>query len=131
MERYALLTMSELAETLVSNLDLHDIRRIMFLDCDFAVADYCEDDSLEEIRHNSTGWYGVKSIDTGFDSDELCLVADYYGGGCAHFLTLEDDLFEKTATHCIAHLIMDTLSVQESVRYHTKLIVDFEPEGRK
>lgn len=129
MERYALLTMSELAETLVSNLDLHDIRRIMFLDCDFAVADYCEDDSLEEIRLNSTGWYGMKSIDPGFNSDELCLVADYYGGGCAHFLTLEDGISKHTAAHCIEQLMKDTIGVQESVRYHTKLIVDFEPEG--
>lgn len=60
-----------------------------FTPYDFAVMDTAAfeetPEDLRRIADCSEGWYGIKRVDTGFDSNELQIVADYYGGAVLHF----------------------------------------------
>ena len=84
-DKYMLGTIKEIAK------ELYDLNKKDFVDCDFALIDNQDIDlnnkdiDLDEIYHNSTGWYGIKKINTGFDAkanNDWNLFADYYGGGC-------------------------------------------------
>lgn len=127
--RYALMTAAELAEHIVSKLNLKDVDMTLFPDCDFAIAERdCENKPIEEVANESRGWYGIKEVDTGFESGDLCIVADYYGGGCAHFLSIYDGIGEMLATECIREVIFNTLHQNETVYSTTVLLVDIRPE---
>ena len=91
-----------------------------FVECDFAVAnDFdldLEKDDLEVICIDSTGWYGIKKIDTGFDGrheDNVDLFADYYGGGCGTYKLIGDWNDKYTIVNTIKKMIIDVLSFQE------------------
>ena len=91
-----------------------------FFDCDFAVAnDFdldLEHDDLETICIDSTGWYGIKKIDPGFDSrsyDHVDLFADYYGGGCGTYELIGDWEFQDNIVKTIMEMIINVLSYQE------------------
>ena len=63
-----------------------------FPDCDFAVIDSENaNKSFDELRDDNYGWYGIKAVDTGFDSADLILFSDYYGGGCASFCSIWEE----------------------------------------
>lgn len=98
-------------------------------DCDFAIAEipgkYA---TLEEIKASSSGWYGMKRIDAGFDSEELCVITDYYGGGCANFAQLCDAMEKKEITESFIHTILHTLNTIEAANRNTAVIVDFKTE---
>lgn len=60
---------------------------LQFQDFDFAIADEISSTiPLKKIAEVSTMYHGVKKLlNTGFDSDELPLLADYYGGGAGAY----------------------------------------------
>lgn len=98
-------------------------------DCDFAiVCDYEESATLEEIRDSASGWYGMKKFDAGFDSTDLCLIADYYGGGCAVISQLYDGMEKQMIAFEIERIILGTFNVCESAHRNTELIVEFKTE---
>lgn len=91
-----------------------------FIDCDFSIAEKedfdLENDDLETIFKNSTGWYGIKKLDTGFDSDhndDVDLFADYYGGGCGTYRLIGDWDNEDDIMNTIKEMIVTVLSFQE------------------
>lgn len=91
-----------------------------FIDCDFALVDKenfdIEQDNLEFIYTNSTGWYGIKKIDPGFDSrhyDDVDLFADYYSGGCGTYRLIGDWDDSNKIVNVIKDMIIDVLSYQE------------------
>lgn len=91
-----------------------------FIECDFAVAEKedfdLENDDLETIHINSTGWYGIKKIDPGFDSrhdDNVDLFADYYGGGCGTYRLIGNWDDNDKIVNTIKDMIIDVLSYQE------------------
>lgn len=91
-----------------------------FFDCDFAVAnDFdldLEHDDLETICIDSTGWYGIKKIDPGFDSrsyDHVDLFSDYYGGGCGTYELIGNWEFKDNIIRTIMEMIINVLSYQE------------------
>ena len=98
--------------------------------CDFAIADSIvpEDASLEDIRDSSSGWYGMKKFDAGFDSTDLCLITDYYGGGCALISQLYDGMEKQMIAFEIERIILGTFNVCESAHRNTELIVEFHTE---
>ena len=98
--------------------------------CDFAIADSLvpEDASLEDIRDSSSGWYGMKKFDAGFDSTDLCLIADYYGGGCAVITQLFEGMDDDDIADEIERIILGTFNVCESAHSDTELIVEFHTE---
>lgn len=75
---------SEFAWIVASMIDLKSPSKTALPIFHFAVEVLAADgDDLETVDTNSTAWYGIHKVDTGFDSEDLYLVVDYYGGGCA------------------------------------------------
>ena len=63
-------------------------------------------------------WYGIKKIDTGFDSfynNVINLFADYYGGGCGVYSKLDFDDPINDIISTITKTIINTLSYKEGV----------------
>lgn len=125
--RRMLCTINELSEWLASRIDPQDVLRNKFPDCDFSIIDISneEEESLECIASGAMGWYGVKEVNAGFDSDSLMLISDYYGGGCASMCTFFDG-FDHLYSGCnaIRDLLLETLSCCESANGETIVIVD-------
>ena len=91
-----------------------------FIECDFAVAEKedfdLENDDLDFIFENTTGYYGIKKIDPGFDNgnyDNVDLFADYYGGGCGTYELIGDWEFQDNIVKTIMEMIINVLSYQE------------------
>ena len=129
--KLATCTIAELATNLAERIDFDDNCE-PFAKCDFGIiteADAAEDD-LEYVRSGVNGWYGIKDIDTGFSSECLVLIADYYGGGCASMSQVwADDLGINYAAHDIEQMLLDTLNTQEVAKPETLLLVEFLGEG--
>lgn len=123
--KYMLGTIKDIAE------ELYDANSKYFTDCDFALIDNQEIDlnkdiDLEEIHYNSTGWYGIKNLDTGFNSDiygDLNLFADYYGGSCGQYRFVYGDENENCIYGEITKMIVDTLSYQEGTIHKNMFII--------
>lgn len=126
--RLSCYTVRELAEVLSRSINPKDVLHSKFTDCDFAIIDELEmGKPLDDIRRDATGWYGIKRIDTGFDSEDLLLIADYYGGGCAHLSQIWSGLDGYLDVQKeIEGVLLNTLTVQESATLDTGLIVDFK-----
>ena len=129
-DKYVLGTPHEIAEyiidkllgfrgALMSNYDLTPY--------DFAVADdLCDTNelSLEEIKGSSSGWYGIKQIDAGFDYQGINLIADYYGGRCMVCSELELDYSRAECVAIVEEMIMNVLNIQDSCHEDTLLIAE-------
>jgi len=97
--------------------------------CDFAIAEIPEPESdIETIKLSSSGWYGIKAVDLGFDSEDLCFAADYYGGGCLETTQVYCGELDETTEKDLLNLLLKTMSYQETVDENTLLIVEFEVE---
>jgi hypothetical protein len=83
-------SITEFASLLASKIDKDNVLAKPFPACDFClltkeelkyVREHNSDsDVLETVQSGAVGWYGIKSIDMGFGSPDLTVVADYYGG---------------------------------------------------
>lgn len=112
--KFMLGTIEEVAKKLYKT-NAEDFRD-RFIESDFAVANLdFSDEDLETIANNSTGWYGIKKLKTGFDcyKDFVDLFADYYGGGCGVYRLVEDYGNDKDIIDTIKEMIIETLSHQE------------------
>lgn len=96
--KYLLGTVEEVVKEIV-DMCCFEWRKLKFPNFDFLLLDSIEDEELEEINKNgleysmqhTTGYYyGVKFVNTGFDSEEITLVADKYGGSCMACASLWD-----------------------------------------
>lgn len=74
-------SLSELASFIAGKVDLEKPKESVIPIISFAVCDEPGTEDFDEIELNVTGWYGIHRVETGFDSDDLHLIADYYGGG--------------------------------------------------
>lgn len=87
-----------------------------FTPYDFAVMDTAAfeetPEDLRRVADCSEGWYGIKKVDTGFDSNELQIVADYYGGGCAAFLSLDPKEDYEIAIQLVTNLILQSMCME-------------------
>lgn len=134
MANLKVLTPRTLAEYLVSQLDLENILAKKFPRCDYGIIDTdgeteFDQEELEFLHSGVCGWYGIKDVDIGFDSFDLVLIADYYGGSCAELTQLYDGISAEDATKEIARIIVDSMNVQEAtVTKDTFLMVDFGEE---
>ena len=116
--KYILGTIDEVAKELYKANEKNFADR--FIECDFAVAEKedfdLENDDLDFIFENATGYYGIKKIDPGFDNgnyDNVDLFADYYGGGCGTYKLIGDWNYKYTIVNNIKEMIIDVLSFQE------------------
>ena len=78
-------------EKIVSKMTPGDLFSTAFPDCDFAFANGLTESTLSEVESKAEDWFGIKAVDAGFDSNCLCLVVDYYGGGCAQMIQIEEE----------------------------------------
>lgn len=128
-EKLALLTINDLCQLLADNLNYEYLNIKDFKNCDFAFADesYKEDYvDLETVKYNSTGWYGIKAVDPGFDSEDLMIVAGYYGGQIAPKVIYNQLDNMVTIRTKIWKLIKDVLECGgEYFTADTMLIVEF------
>lgn len=130
-EEYILIlgTIEEVAKELY-NPDEKEFKN-KFKDCDFATVDMDllnkYEDDLETIYLISTGWYGIKKIDPGFENsylDNIDLFADYYGGGCGVYKFIGDWQDDKDIIKTIEGIIVEVLSYQEVIDKNTILICE-------
>ena len=117
-KNFMLGTIDEVAKELYKSDEKHFKNR--FIDCDFVLVDKenfdIEQDDLEFIYTNSTGWYGIKKIDPGFDSrhyDDVDLFAYYYGGGCGTYRLIGNWDDNDKIVNTIKEMIVEVLSYQE------------------
>lgn len=89
-----------------------------FRSFDFTVADEVSPDaSLETIAYSSSMWHGVKAIpNTGFDSDELSLLADYYGGGSGAYGAWYPGMTKQDATRVLKDIMSASLTKSGSFK---------------
>lgn len=116
--KYMLGTISEVAKELYNVNEKNFADR--FIECDFAVAEKedfnLENDDLDFIFENATGYYGIKKIDPGFDNgnyDNVDLFSDYYGGGCGTYRLIGDWNDTDLIIDTIKEMIIVVLSYQE------------------
>lgn len=112
---YILGTAHNIAEYITKDIEYvknNQISSAIFHNCDFALVHFCdiEQKSLEEIYYEASSWYGIKKVDTGFNSRNIDIVADYYGGNalCADYI--ED--FSQ-AVNVVEQLILNAINRSE------------------
>ncbi len=113
---------------MVSCLDLKDVLKNLFPSCSFSLigARPEEIEDVEDAYDKAISWYGIKAVDTGFDSINLSLVADYYGGGCGSYIELYDDIEPTTAIQMIWNAMMYVYSTEGTkLKKDDLLIVTF------
>lgn len=89
-------------------------RRWQFIDFDFALADIEIEDvgsinDLTDFAFRCEGWYGIKYVDTDFDSCDLTLIGDYYGGSCMCCQQIYEGMSDEEVKEAIASLILNVL----------------------
>lgn len=131
--KYMLGTIAECAKELYKSDEKRFENR--FVNCDFAIADGhvdsgddldFEHDDLETIFENSSGWYGIKKLDTGFDSshdNDVDLFADYYGGGCGTYRLVGDWDDKDEIVNTIKKMIIMVMSYNEGIITENDIIV--------
>ncbi len=78
---------------------------------DFTVEYEDRADSLETIKNNAAGWYGIIRI-TEFDSENLDLFGDYYGGECGVYHRIFSGTPEKECRKELENMLLEILSVE-------------------
>lgn len=126
-DRLALYSVDELSKQLEDEARKCMRYESRFPDCDFALISPDEVDmGIEHLSETASGWYGIKAFDPGFDSADLMLFSDYYGGGAASFCSIwEEEWYCSDVAEIIRKTILDTLQCGESATKDSMLIVDF------
>lgn len=123
----AVCTIRELADELEKSIDSDLVIDSQFTECDFAIiSEDIQSNDLEYIKSGASGWYGIKRLETGFDSTDLLLICDYYGGGCPNLIQIWEGM-DGAVEHSKSILdgLLGCLNVQETAKPETVLIVDF------
>lgn len=128
--KYMLGTALEIAKELASNIIVNDEATYSsikaFKDCDFALVDtVCEDESLESICNMSNGYHGIKQQHTGFDSNDLELIADYYGGGAGVYHSIFAGMTVQECVEVIINLIKGTFQKNGSYADEELIIAQY------
>lgn len=131
MKQHKLCTIREFAEYIAEIIyTKREDFRLMDLqlpDYDFAIADEDrEGKTLAEIAFGSGGWYGMKKFDAGFDSNDLCLITDYYGGGSAVITQIWDGYNKKGNIRDIRNMIIRSLELCGEDGENTEIIIEWE-----
>lgn len=121
-----LMTIEELAKWASSVMDLNQARiNWPFETVDFAIADeFADQDDLETVKANSSGWYGIHSVDCGFDSDCVALAVDYYGGGCLQVVSVFSGMGEEGLATELQNAILAAMGFTNEVNGEIRLICE-------
>ena len=130
-DKYILGTAREIAEYIIDEsfrFLRYDYPQGNLKPYDFAIAEMEDGQTLEEIKLSSSGWYGIKQIETGFDFQGIDLFTDYYGGACGQHGYLDYDYDRGDCVEIVTEMIINTLSIRES--YDENTILSAEPAER-
>lgn len=98
------MSFDELVRFAMEGLRLTDLHPT-FEPVDFAVTGFDG-----EYEHH----YGIKQVELPFDNDDqLLLVCDYYGGGCAHAAILFCGLSERSVREAITRIVSGAILAGE------------------
>lgn len=118
-------TVAELAKVIANLINIKSIRKLTCPNVCFSIIDKaCLSDDIVEVYNKAEGWYGIKSIDTGFNSSWLNIICDYYGGGCGCFAQFDLGTAKEEIEKELRVMLINTLSEQESVNKETLLIAE-------
>lgn len=129
-----LMTVSQLAEFIASQLDYGKIWKSKFPNCDFTIVDVNENcqysnEGLLELHRNASGWFGIHSVNFGLDSTTLFAVADIYGGGCDQVCRLYDGIGVNEAEILLREAIRGAIEgYGETATNEMFLLVEFKDE---
>lgn len=113
---YMVKTVSELAAYAVRDLDYDGTGDLVtnnqkFINCDFClINEDIRTTPLEDIIHGASSWHGIRAIDTGFETCDLDIATDYYGGGCLRTISLECSMTEKECRNLVTEILLESLS---------------------
>lgn len=102
-------TVSELARHIVDSMHKNCITEY-----DFTV--------LDDAELPISSWYGIKNINTVFNSSCIELFADYYGGGCGVYNRIDEETDNAERIDIIEKMILLVMK-QEVCDENTKLLV--------
>ena len=132
MNAYDVMSINDLSSYIVSRINLENVLKTPLYPIDFAVDFDAECDDMSILKANATGWYGIRSIDTGFDSCNLCIVTDYFGGGCGQYIEIFDGEDVECAKREISRAIVRAMVFNgDSVDVDTKIFVDYKKKGAR
>lgn len=110
-----IMTIAELAQMIVNKIVI-SLDRLEYVHIDYKIAlDFDEEAALKENYGSlrPSDWYGIHDVDTGFDSNDLHLVVDYYGGGCPSFIHIYDGMEAGSIATEVLKGLINTLSYEE------------------
>lgn len=94
--------------TTITRTSLHKFKNF-----DYAIieGDCLESTDVKFILTNNKiyEYYGMKKQHTGFDSENLELISDYYGGGCGTYGSIYEGVFASEAVILIKGMMKTTL----------------------
>lgn len=134
-DNYAIMSVRELANYIVSQIDLGNVLRKPFPECDFTIIDPDVADMVDDIEYygmnEASGWYGIKRVEIGFESTDLILMSDYYGGGAAEMVTLWEDMaaYDCDPVETVMMCLLSTLNIRETTDGKSMLVVEFVGDG--
>ena len=134
-DNYAIMSVGKLADVLAREIDMDDVIKNPFYGCDFAMIDPDIADEIDDIERyakcRTYEWYGIKSVDAGFNSTDLMVVSDHYGGGAAAVAILWQDMdaYDANPAETIMTCILQTLNMCETAHEESMLIVEFMGDG--
>ena len=132
---YMLMTIGQFADYLsvkISNADYMRLNEICF-EYDYALFDDKEPLDrivLSTLKLSMNGWYGIKTADCGFCSEDLVVIADYYGGGVVSAKNIFDGEYEISIKEKIEKQIIYTLGNGEGTTLNdaSKIFVEIKCE---
>lgn len=92
---------------------LVDFDTLEFPSVDFAEADNIDEAAIKEkglqwACNNAESWFGIKSINSGFDSSSMELLGNYYGGGCGVYTEIYEEGEIEESIKYVLENIMDS-----------------------
>lgn len=72
-----------------------------FIQVDMAIECPTEatDEPIEDVYHNSCSWFGMKRVDSPFDSSDKLYMVDLYGGGAATIVQVHKEEDSDSIIH--------------------------------
>ena len=118
-----------IADSIMSEKGADDAKK--FQGFDFAVdSDFFHDSTLEDMKTEASGWYGCHSVNLGFDSWDIELASNYYGGGAACIREIGVGEDKETVIEEIIALILNPVRDTENQLFsrEDRIFVELEQE---
>ena len=128
-ERVTVCTLADFINIISNKICDNDIPRKIFpakyfpdVDFSFVCEEVNKDSKITDLNHEQH--FGIKSIKS-FDSNELNLICDFYGGGCFHATTIAEDDRPIDINNKVLKLVIDTLNDYEGCSPDDMLYVEW------